>query len=294
MTETTSRRAYLARLRAGAVDTGEPIPSKAGRNLPVAIAVGVGLVALFMVTVLLSKPVFAAIVVVAVGVAAWELMDALGTGRIDVPLLPTMVTALLLVPAAYLGGAEALSITFVLGALSVLVWRSARGADGALRDIAGGAFVLGYAPLAAGLSTLMLIEPDGSQRMLTFILVTIFSDIGGYAVGVVFGRHPMAPSLSPKKSWEGFAGSVLSCAAVGVGTVVVLLHGPWWAGLVLGVAVACFATIGDLAESTLKRDLGIKDMGSILPGHGGVMDRLDSLIMSIPVTWALLTLFVPA
>ncbi len=294
MTETTSRRAYLARLRAGAVDTVEPVPSKAGRNLPVAIAVGVGLVALFMVTVLLSKPVFAAIVVVAVGVAAWELIDALGTGRIDVPLVPTMISTLLLVPAAYLGGAEALSLTFVLGTVSILVWRSARGADGALRDIAGGAFVLGYAPLAAGLSTLMLVEPDGSQRMLTFILVTIFSDIGGYAVGVVLGRHPMAPSLSPKKSWEGFAGSVLSCAAMGVGTVVVLLDGPWWAGLVLGVAVACFATIGDLAESTLKRDLGIKDMGSILPGHGGVMDRLDSLIMSIPVTWALLTLFVPA
>ena len=238
---------------------------RAGRNLPVAIAVGVGLVALFMVTILLSKPVFAAIVVVTVGIATWELIDALGTGRMDVPLVPTMVTALLLVPAAYLGGAQALSLTFVLGCLSILVWRSVRRRELALRDIAGGVFVLGYAPLLAGLSALMLAEPDGAQRMLTFILVTIFSDIGGYAFGVVWGRHPMAPSLSPKKSWEGFAGSVLSCAVLGVGTVLVLLDGPWWAGVVLGVAVACFATIGDLAESTLKRDLGIKDMGSILP-----------------------------
>ncbi|MGI8948642.1 MAG: phosphatidate cytidylyltransferase [Ornithinimicrobium sp.] len=294
MTETTSRRAYLASLRAGAGDGAAPVPSRAGRNLPVAIAVGVGLVALFMGTVLLAKPVFLVIVVVVVGIATWELIDSLGTGRMDIPLVPTMVPALLLVPAAYLGGAEALAVTFVLGAVAILVWRSVRGTEFALRDIAGGVFVLSYAPLLAGVSALMLAEPDGAERMLTFILVTIFSDIGGYAFGVLWGRHPMAPSLSPKKSWEGFAGSVLSCAAMGMGTVMVLLSGPWWAGLVLGVAVACFATVGDLAESTLKRDLGIKDMGSILPGHGGVMDRLDSLIMSIPVTWALLTLFVPA
>jgi len=126
-----------------------------------------------------------------------------------------------------------------------------------------------------------------------FILVTAFSDIGGYAVGVVFGRHPMAPSLSPKKSWEGFAGSVGACAAVGAISLPLLLGGQWWQGAVLGVAAAAGATLGDLIESSIKRDLGIKDMGALLPGHGGLMDRLDSLVIVAPVAWALLLWFVP-
>ncbi|MCE0486649.1 phosphatidate cytidylyltransferase [Ornithinimicrobium sediminis] len=290
----TSRRSYKARLRAGAGQDTTPVPSKAGRNLPAAVAVGVVLVALIMASLYFWKPAFAIVVTLAVGVAMWELVEALRSGHIEVPLVPTVVAGLLLVPAAYLGGAEGLATGFALGCLGVLLWRAVEGSHGALRDIAGGVFVLAYVPLLAGLSALMLAEDDGPQRILVFVLVTISSDIGGYAVGVLFGRHAMAPSLSPKKSWEGFAGSVLSCVLVGVVSIVVLLDGPWWAGVVLGVAVACFATVGDLAESTLKRDVGIKDMSSILPGHGGVMDRLDSLLMTVPVSWALLTLFVPA
>jgi phosphatidate cytidylyltransferase len=145
----------------------------------------------------------------------------------------------------------------------------------------------------AGFAALMLAAPDGRQRIVVFILVTVFSDIGGYAVGVKFGKHPMAPSLSPKKSWEGFAGSVLSCALVGAISLPLLLDGPWWAGVLLGVVAAAAATLGDLIESSIKRDLGIKDMSTILPGHGGLMDRLDSLVVVAPVAWALLLLFVP-
>ena len=127
---------------------------------------------------------------------------------------------------------------------------------------------------------------------MTYVLVTVASDTGGYAVGVLRGRTPMAPSLSPKKSWEGFAGSVVTSAVVGALAVTLLLDGAWWAGAVVGAVAAAFATVGDLAESAIKRDLGIKDMGSILPGHGGVMDRLDSLVVTAPVCWALLRLFV--
>jgi phosphatidate cytidylyltransferase len=113
-------------------------------------------------------------------------------------------------------------------------------------------------------------------------------------VGVMTGKHPMAPSISPKKSWEGAAGSTLACVIAGVVTVMVILGGSWWAGAILGLAVVVSATVGDLTESMIKRDLGIKDMGSILPGHGGFMDRLDSLLLSAPIAWAILTLFVPA
>jgi phosphatidate cytidylyltransferase len=138
----------------------------------------------------------------------------------------------------------------------------------------------------------MLAQPDGEWRILTFVLVTVASDTGGYAVGVLRGRTPMAPSLSPKKSWEGFAGSVGTSAVVGALAVALLLDGRWWAGVVVGVVAAVFATVGDLAESAMKRDLGIKDMGSILPGHGGVMDRLDSMLVNAPVCWVLLSLLV--
>ncbi|HEX6918064.1 MAG TPA: phosphatidate cytidylyltransferase, partial [Phycicoccus sp.] len=173
-------------------------------------------------------------------------------------------------------------------------WRVADGLAGAARDLAGSSFVAFYPVFLGGFASLMLAEPDGRQRIIVFILVTVFSDIGGYAVGVALGKHPMAPSLSPKKSWEGFAGSVAACAAVGSAALPLILGGSWWAGALLGAVAAVAATLGDLVESSLKRDLGIKDMGTLLPGHGGLMDRLDSLVVVAPVAWALLLWFVPA
>ena len=157
----------------------------------------------------------------------------------------------------------------------------------------GGALVAAYPSLLAGFSSLLLAPDDGAWRMFTFIAVTVASDIGGYAVGVLAGRHPMAPTISPKKSWEGFAGSVVFCMVVGVASVYFTLHGAWWVGLVAGAAAAVGATAGDLVESTIKRDLGIKDMSNILPGHGGLMDRLDSLIINVPIIWAVLAVLVP-
>jgi phosphatidate cytidylyltransferase len=163
----------------------------------------------------------------------------------------------------------------------------------AVRDIAGGFFVAVYPSFLAGFAALMLAADDGARRIVVFILVTVLSDVGGYAFGVLLGRHPMAPSVSPKKSWEGFGGSVLTCVVGGAIVVVLLLDGPWWGGALLGACAAIAATVGDLTESTVKRDLGIKDMSTILPGHGGVMDRLDSLVVVAPVAWALLAWVVP-
>lgn len=139
----------------------------------------------------------------------------------------------------------------------------------------------------------MLAEPDGTRRVIVFILVTIASDIGGYAAGVLAGKHPMAPSVSPKKSWEGFAGSAAACMFVGALSVPLLLGGSWWAGLLVGVIAVCMATLGDLTESMIKRDLGVKDLGTILPGHGGLMDRIDSLLLCAPGVWFGLLALVP-
>jgi phosphatidate cytidylyltransferase len=268
--------------------------SRAGRDLRAAIGVGVVLGAVVLGSLLVVKEAFLVILVLAVCAGAWEMRRALESARIAVPLVPVLLGAVSMALAAYVQGAEALAVTFALTCVGIIVWRSAEGATGALRDSFGGIFVAAYPCLIAGFASLLLAEPDGHLRIIFFILVTVFSDIGGYAVGVLFGKHPMAPSVSPKKSWEGFAGSVLICTGVGVAAMVFMLGGRWWVGGLVGAVAAAVATIGDLIESSLKRDLGIKDMSSLLPGHGGIMDRLDSLVLTLPVIWGLLWWLAPA
>lgn len=289
--EASSRRAFKAQQRS-AVPATPKAPSRAGRNLPAAIAVGVALGALVIATALLYAPAFVALVTIVAVIGSLELVNALRAGRINAPLVPVLIGALALVPLAYVGGPSAYLLGYGLVALAVLVWRALDGPVGAVRDVAGGVFIVTYVGLA-GFAALMVAEPDGGQRIIVFALLTTMSDIGGYAVGVLFGKHPMAPSISPKKSWEGFAGSMLTSVVAGAISVPLLLGGDWWAGALLGVPIAFFATVGDLSESTIKRDLGIKDMGNVLPGHGGIMDRLDSLLITAPVTWILLTVLVP-
>ena len=268
--------------------------SRAGRNLPAAIGVGLSLGAVLIASLIFRKEAFLGVVTVAACIAIWELRDGLAQGKINVPLVPSIVGAITMITASFVGGGQALTVCFGLTCISVLLWRVADGiSSGAIRDIAGGIFVAAYVPLLASFSSLMLAAPDGAKRVFVFLIVTVCSDVGGYALGVATGKHPMAPSVSPKKSWEGAAGSAVACVIGGVATVMLMLGGPWWVGAVVGLGVVVAATVGDLTESTIKRDLGIKDMGTILPGHGGVMDRLDSMLLSAPVVWALLTVLVP-
>ena len=147
--------------------------------------------------------------------------------------------------------------------------------------------------LLAGFAVLLLVPDDGATRVILFIATVVGNDVGGYAAGVLFGKHPMAPTVSPKKSWEGMAGSVLACIVVATPIVTLLLDGPWWGGVAFGAALAVSATLGDLGESLIKRDLGIKDMGNLLPGHGGLMDRMDSLLPSAAVAYLLLSWVAP-
>jgi len=196
-------------------EVAAPKKSRAGRDLPAAIGVGVGLGALVLASLLIRKEFFLPLLVVAICLGAWEMRRALQSARINAPIVPILLGAVSMLMAAYVRGAEALAITFGLTATGIIVWRAAEGARGALRDIGGGLFVAFYPCLIAGFASLLLAEPDGHLRIVFFVLVTVFSDIGGYAVGVLFGKHPMAPSVSPKKSWEGFAGSVVVCTIVG-------------------------------------------------------------------------------
>lgn len=266
---------------------------RAGRNVPIAIAVGLGLGALIVTSLYTIKVTFVGLVVVAGGVALWELSRALRAREVNVPIVPVMVGAVAMIVGAYLRGPEALIVTLALTTLAVIVWRLPEGVDGYVRDVSAGVFAAVYVPFLASFAVLLLAPGDGRERVLTFFILVVCSDTGGYFVGVLLGRHSMAPSVSPKKTWEGFAGSALACMAAGAGLVWWLFEGEPWQGVVVGAAVVCSATLGDLGESMLKRDLGIKDMGSLIPEHGGLMDRLDSLLATAPLVWFLLTLFVP-
>jgi phosphatidate cytidylyltransferase len=262
--------------------------SRAGRDLPVAIASGVVLGAAIVCSLVFAKSAFMAIVVAAVVVAVWELGQAFAHGGIRLPREPVVVGGVVMVLVAYLVGAPALVTATAVTALGCMLWRLRGGVEGYVRDMTAGVFTIVYVPFLGGFVALLLGEDRGARAIVTFILVTIASDIGGYAVGVLAGRHPMAPVISPKKSWEGFAGSAVSCVVVGWLTVDFLLDGRWWVGVVLGASAVVMATLGDLCESVIKRDLGIKDMSQVIPGHGGLMDRLDSLLATIAPVWLLL------
>jgi phosphatidate cytidylyltransferase len=279
-----------------------PAPDKdygrAGRNLPAAVGSAVVLLVAIAGSLFFFKSAFMLIVAAAVVIALWELHRGLAAKGIDIPEQPLMVGGVVMVAVAYFWGAPALVTATAVTSLVVMLWLLRRGVDGFVQNATAAVFTLIYVPFLGSFVALMLAEggdwnttdhaDDGVRGIIAFILVTIASDIGGYIAGVLFGKHPMAPVISPKKSWEGFAGSLLFCVGVGVVVVVWLLDGDWWVGVALGLIAVVMATLGDLVESVMKRDLGIKDMSQIIPGHGGLMDRIDSLLATIAPIWLLL------
>ena len=285
--------------QAPAAPAEAPRKSRAGRDLPAAIAVGVGLGAFILIPLFTYKP---ALIVMAAALVAWavrELVKALEVQGLKPPLVPLMIGGPAMLLIAYAQGPDALVGTLAATVLAVFAWRAL--ADLALdpgdratglRDAVAGTLVAVWVPFLLAFVVLLASAHDGAARVVALVLVAVCSDIGGYAAGALYGKHPMAPTVSPKKSWEGFAGSLALAGLVGALLISLTLHGHWWAGLLYGFAVVCTATLGDLGESLVKRDIGIKDMGSLLPGHGGLMDRLDSILVSAPVGWLVLTAFV--
>ncbi len=290
----------------GAGPPGVPAPSsgkaargskraRLGRNLVAAIAVGLGLGAVILTSLLVVREAFVGVLAVCTAIATWELAGALRRGAdIRVALPMVLVGGQAIVWLAWPFGLRGMAIGFAATVLASLLWRMRAGAAHFVRDIGASLFVVAYVPLLVGFAVLMTIEPDGVGRILTFMLCVVASDVGGYAAGVIAGRHPMAPKISPKKSWEGFAGSQVAGMVAGALCTELLLNTPWYFGALLGALMVCTATAGDLVESLVKRDLGIKDMGTTLPGHGGLMDRMDSLLPAAFVAWAVLGLIVPA
>ncbi|MEU3621873.1 phosphatidate cytidylyltransferase [Amycolatopsis coloradensis] len=286
------------------VDAPEPVPaekpepvqkvSRAGRNLPAAIGVGLLLGAAIVTSLLTVRFLFIGIIAIAIAVGTIELAGALKRAAgIRIALVPVLVGGQAMIWLAWPFGREGALTAFVLTVLVCLLWRLPGGADGYLRDISASVFAAAYIPLFGAFAAMLVPPGDGVGRVLAFMIGVVASDTGGYIAGVLGGKHPMAPSISPKKTWEGFAGSLVAGVVAGALTLSLLLDGHAWQGVLFGAAIVCTATLGDLVESLIKRDLGVKDMGNMLPGHGGLMDRLDSLLPSAVVSWLLLSAFVP-
>jgi len=270
----------------------DPDYGRAGRNLPLATAVGILLFAIFALSLIYRPFIFAVLAAVVMVLAVAELSRAL------VAELPSEVRKVLLVAApsmvlaAYFGGPQWLLISFVVAVVAVLVSRLFHEQEKYVSNVSRAIFILTYAPLLSSFAVLLAAQKDGDLKVLTLVLLTIGADIGGYFAGVLFGKHPMALRISPKKSWEGLVGAVLLEIGIGITLWVYLFDGSWWKGALAGAIMAITATFGDLVESMIKRDLGIKDMSRLVPGHGGIMDRLDSLVINAAIAWALFALLV--
>ncbi|MDT4921143.1 MAG: phosphatidate cytidylyltransferase [Pseudonocardiales bacterium] len=271
----------------------EPKKSRAGRNLPAAIAVGLGLAAIIIPSLFVWRPSFAFIVAVIVLYGCYELSQALRAAGIRVSLAPLLVGSAALLIATWERGTSGLVLGVLITLVAVVVWRIADGAYGYTRDVTATALTLLYLPTLAAFAVLLVHPDDGAARVLAFAATVVCSDTGGYATGVLFGKHPLAPVVSKAKTWEGFTGSLVTCSICGVLFMTLCFHEAWWKGLLFGLAIAATATIGDLGESMIKRDLDLKDMGSLLPGHGGVMDRLDSMLPCAAVAFLMLSAFAP-
>ena len=265
-----------------------------GRNLPAAVGVGVGLGAVLIIAVFVVPQAFPVVAAIAMVLAVLELTRALAQGGLRLPAVPLLVGVIGMVVSTVVFGTEGLLVATAAVVCVLILWRVSESMGlSALRDVAGGVFALAWVPFLGCFLLLLFAREQGEMLVLLAILGPVGNDIGGYIAGVLFGKHPMAPRISPKKSWEGFIGSLLlgTAAVTAVGTLALDL--PVWTGLIIGAVLVVVSTCGDLAQSLLKRDLGIKDMGHLLPGHGGVLDRVDSILLAAPTTYVMLEVLLP-
>lgn len=280
--------------------TNERIKAKSGRNLLGAIGIGIVLGGLLLLSLLVNKDLFMLFAAVLLGISAVELATALQAMGRRVPRIPTAFATVLAVPAAYFFGIGAALLVALVGAVVVMLWRWVEikrnyhaTADVSLRkDFLAAAFVQAYVTVLGSFAVALVAMPNGQWWTLAFLIIVVSVDTGAYVSGLNFGKHPMAPKISPKKTWEGFAGAALAAFIAATLLSIFMIGQPWWFGLIMGPIILVTATLGDLGESHIKRTIGVKDMSSWLAGHGGFLDRLDSILPSAFVTFVIYSLVV--
>jgi len=279
--------------------TNDKINARTGRPLALALTVGIGLGLALLGSLIFVKEFYMVFAALLAGFTTFELASALRFAGRDVPRIPVVIAALAVIPASFYWLATGHWLVTLAGIAFISLWRLAelispnrRGsAIDVLKDLGAGAFIMAYVAFMAGFTVLLTAQDGGQWWTLAFLIVVVSVDTGAYATGLTFGKHPMAPNISPKKTWEGFAGSVAAAVIAAVLLAIFMLQQPWWVGVILGLTIVATATMGDLAESLIKRDLGIKDISTWLPGHGGFLDRVDSSLLSAAAAYALFLIF---
>lgn len=276
-------------------DAGAVIEARTGRNLVAALLIGSGLGAVFICSLIFDKQYFMVFLAVFIGFGTWELATISRTDKRHVPRIPILISALAMVPTTYYFGALGQLLTLAAGIGFTIVWHAIqRGLSKSAvtdRDMIMSAFTLAYVPFLVSFTLIMTARDGGEWWTLGAMIVIASIDTGAFATGLLFGRHPMAPKISPKKTWEGFAGSIVFAVTAGYVIATQMIHIPWWAGMLFGLILVGTATAGDLIESLIKRELGTKDASQLLPGHGGFLDRLDSVLPSMFVASVFAALF---
>ncbi len=280
------------------------VASAAGeRNFAKSVGYGLLFGVAFLASILWHKELFLVLMAVSASAGSWELSTALRQAGWYVPRVPVAVGSLLIMPATFYGGAKwqwavtaAMIIALTIWRATHLLWERRESVTQSfkksLRDFSAAAFVVIYVPLMCSFAILLLRrEPDGAAWVIQFVVPTAMIDTFGYLVGRKLGKHKIAPGVSPKKTLEGLIASIVAGVASSVILMVFVVHQAWWWGVITAACVIVTAVFGDLAESLIKRDLGVKDMSSWLPGHGGVMDRLDSMLPSALVVYIIATIF---
>lgn len=276
-------------------DAGAKIEARTGRNLVAAITIGVGLGVVFVFSLIFDKQWFMPFIATFIGFGVWELATISRTSNRHVPRVPVLVASLVMVPATFYFGYLGQLLTLAAGVVFVVVWHSVqRWLSKSLvtdRDVLMSAFALAYVPFLASFSVLLTAREGGEWWTLGTMIIIASVDTGAFATGLIFGKTPMAPKISPKKTWEGFAGSIVAGTTAGYFIATLMLNIDWWWGALLGLVIVGVAAIGDLIESLIKRELGTKDASQLLPGHGGFLDRLDSVLPSMFVASVFAILF---
>lgn len=268
----------------------EAINKRAGRKLFPSIAVSLSLVALVWFALAYRREIFAVVVAVAVLLGIREIVRAFNASGIYISSAGLMIAALALSYATWNGGVAGLAVATAIAIPVLLIQLLTRGPEGFVASATATTFSLLYLPFLGGFLILLGRTSTGLERVMTFVVLVGCNDTFGYIVGVLIGKHPLVPKISPKKSWEGLIGSLVFTTAGGILSFTYILEMQWWIGAVVGLMIVFTATCGDLIESAMKRDLALKDMGSLLPGHGGMLDRLDSVLISAPALWLALEL----
>ena len=263
----------------------EAINKRAGRKLLPSIAVSIFLVLLVWLSLSTYRVVFAGIVTIAVILGIRELHRAFLAINIDIPLWSLTTATIGLSAATWFGGVSGLAVATAIAFPCLLVLLLPRGTENFVRTASASSLALIYLTFLAGFLILLGRPHNGLERVMTFVVLVGCNDTFAYLTGVLIGKHPLAPKISPKKTIEGLLGSLVFTVIGGSLAFHYIMDSDWWLGAAAGVLTVFTATAGDLIESALKRDVAIKDMGNLLPGHGGIMDRLDSVLFAAPALW---------